>query len=183
MKYLKTSVWLSLVILIVFSSHSFSQKSDASDSLNNALKIAAREIMNSGLNCALITLDKDGNPAVRTMEPFQPEDDFTVWFGTGPQTRKVSQIRNNPNVTVYYTDSDGSGYVAMHGIAQIVNDQSVKDSKWKEAWKAYYKNKTDAYILIKVTPTWMEVISYSRGIVGDATTWDPPVVMFDSKQN
>ena len=181
MKCLNTSIWLTLVILLAFASPGFSQKSESHDSINNTLKIAAREIMNSGRNCALITLDKDGNPSVRTMEPFPPEDDFTVWFGTGPQTRKVRQIRNNPNVTIYYTDSDGSGYVAMHGKAQIVNDQSVKDNKWKEAWKAYYKNKTDAYILIKVFPTWMEVISYSRGIVGDATTWDPPVMMFSSK--
>jgi general stress protein 26 len=181
MKHLKKSIWLTFVILILFSSFGFSQKSESSDSLKNELKIAAREIMNSVRNCALITLDAEGNPGVRTMEPFPPENDFTVWFGTGPKSRKVSQIKNNPNVTLYYVDNDESGYVAMHGIAQIVNDESEKEKRWKEEWKAYYQNRTDAYILIKVSPEWMEVISYSRGIVGNALTWDPPVIMFNSK--
>jgi general stress protein 26 len=177
MKTLNKSIWLIFVILIIFSSPGFSQKSVSSDSL----KIAAREIMNSAHNCALITLDKDGNPGVRTMDPFPPEDDFTVWFGTNPNSRKVSQIKNNPNVALYYADSDETGYVAMHGIAQIVNKESEKEKRWKKEWGDYYKNKTDNYILIKVTPIWMELISYSRGIVGDAVTWDPPVIMFNSK--
>ena len=181
MKLLKKLIWLTFVILLLFPSFGFSQNSESSDSLKNELKIAAREIMNSGRNCALITLDKEGNPAVRTMEPFPPENDFTVWFGTNPKSRKVRQIKNNPNVTIYYVDSDESGYVAMHGIAQIVNDESEKEKRWKEDWKAYYQNNTDDYILIKVSPEWMEVVSYSRGIIGDASTWDPPAVIFDSK--
>jgi len=181
MKHLKRSICLPLVILVLFSLPGFSQISESSDSLKDELKIAAREIMSSARNCALITLDNEGNPGVRTMEPFLPEDDFTVWLGTSPKTRKVSQIKNNPNVTLYYVDIDGSGYVAMHGIAQLVNDQSEKEKRWKEQWKAYYKNKSDDYILIKVSPKWIEVISYSRGIVGESSTWDPPVIMFDSK--
>ena len=175
MKHLEKSIWLTFMILILFTMPGYCQVSESSDSL----KIAAFEIMNSVHNCALITLDKEGNPCVRTMEPFTPENDFTVWFGTNPKSRKVIQIENNPNVTLYYFDSDETGYVAMHGTAQIVNDKSEKEKRWKEEWKAYYPNKTDAYILIKVSPTWMEVISFSRGIAGDASTWDPPIIKFN----
>ena len=35
--------------------------------------------------------------------------------------------------------------------------------------------------LIKVSPEWMEVISYTRGVAGDPITWEPPRVIFDSK--
>lgn len=180
MKFLKKSIWLTFVVLILSTSPGFSQKTESNDSLNNELMNAAREIMMSANTCALITIDEDGNPRVRAMDPFLPENDFTVWFGTNPKTRKVSQIKNNPKVTLYYLDSDESGYVTIHGSAQIVNEESEKEKRWKEEWKAFYQNKADDYVLIKVSPEWMEVISYTRGFVSNTSTWEPPVVIFDS---
>jgi len=142
---------------------------------------AAREIMSSATTCALITVDNEGVPKVRTMDPFSPEKDFTIWFGTKSNSRKVDQIRNNPKVTLYYLDSDESGYVTIHGIARTVNDELEKEKRWKDEWEAFYQNKTNDYLLIKVSPVWMEVISYSRGITGNPKTWEAPVVHFDSK--
>jgi len=130
--------------------------------------------------CALITLDEKDIPMVRVMDPFLPESDFTVWFGTNSKSRKVNQIKKNPNVTLYYLDSDASGYVVIHGIAQLENDEREKEKRWKVEWEAFYLNKTEDYLLIKVSPEWMEVISYTRGIVGDPITWEAPVVLFDS---
>ncbi len=118
---------------------------------------------------------------VRVMDPFPPESDFIVWFGTNPKSRKVSQIKKNPNVTLYYLEKDASGYVVIHGIAQLVNDQKEKEKRWKNEWDAFYPNKSESYLLIKVSPISMEVISYKHGIVGDSLTWQPPFVVFDSK--
>jgi len=159
----------------------FNQIIKLQDSINNKLKKAAREIMTSAGTCALITIDQEGRPRVRVMDPFVPESDFTVWFGTNPNSRKVDQIKKDPKVTLYYLDSDGSGYVMIHGTAQIVIDQEEKEKRWKVEWEAFYPNKTEDYLLIKVSPEWMEVISYTRGIAGDPTTWEPPTVLFDSK--
>jgi general stress protein 26 len=140
---------------------------------------AAREIMMAANNCALITLDEEGRPRVRLMDPFLPESDFTVWFGTNPRSRKVDQIKKNPKVTLYYQDSDATGYVMIHGTAQLVDDQKEKEKHWKAAWKDFYPNRPEGYLLIKVSPEWMEVLSVSRGITGDSSTWQPPVVLFD----
>jgi len=159
----------------------FNQIIKLQDSINNKLKKAAREIMTSAGTCALITIDQEGRPRVRVMDPFVPESDFTVWFGTNPNSRKVDQIKKDPKVTLYYLDSDGSGYVMIHGTAQIVIDQEEKEKRWKVEWEAFYPNKTEDYLLIKVSPEWLEVISYTRGIAGDPTTWEPPTVLFDSK--
>jgi general stress protein 26 len=112
------------------------------------------------------------------MDPFPPETDFTVWFGTKNQSRKVNQIKNNSTVTLYYQDIDASGYVVIHGNAQIVDDQKEKEKRWKDTWEAFDPNK-EGYLLIKVSPKWMEVLSYSRGIVSDPSTWQTPVVTFD----
>ena len=68
----------------------------------NSIEFAAREIIKDAGNCALITIDEDGKPRARTMDPFSPEDDFMVWFGTNIKSRKVKQIRNDPRVTLYY---------------------------------------------------------------------------------
>ena len=159
----------------------FNQIIKLQDSINNKLKKAAREIMTSAGTCALITIDQEGRPRVRVMDPFVPESDFTVWLGTNTNSRKVDQIKKDPKVTLYYLDIDGSGYVMIHGTAQIVIDQEEKEKRWKVEWEAFYPNKTEDYLLIKVSPEWLEVISYTRGIAGDPTTWEPPTVLFDSK--
>jgi len=116
---------------------------------------------------------------VRVMDPFLPESDFTVWFGTNSKSRKVNQIKKNPNVSLYYLDGDASGYVVIHGTAQLVDDQREKEKWWKVEWEAFYPNKAEDYLLIKVTPQWMEILSTTRGILGDPITWEVPVVFFD----
>ncbi len=179
MKPSRKSILLIFLILLFMPFKSFSQNIEVKDSSKIELMDAAREIMTAAGTCALITLDKEGRPRVRVMDPFIPESDFTVWFGTNPKSRKVDQIKKNPKVTLYYLDSDSSGYVMIHGIAQLVDGQEEKEKYWKDAWEAFYPNKPEDYLLIKVSPEWMEVISVTRGINGDPTTWKPPVVLFD----
>ena len=178
---MKKIIYLIVAVLFLMPSTGFNQIIKLQDSINNKLKKAAREIMTSAGTCALITIDQKGRPRVRVMDPFVPESDFTVWFGTNPNSRKVDQIKKDPKVTLYYLDIDGSGYVMIHGTAQIVIDQEEKEKRWKVEWEAFYPNKTEDYLLIKVSPEWLEVISYTRGIAGDPTTWEPPTVLFDSK--
>lgn len=143
---------------------------------------AAREIMIAAGTCALITLDENNRTTVRTMDPFPPEAGLTVWFGTNPKSRKVGQIKKNPNVTLYYSDSDATGYVVLHGTAQLVNDEEEKRKRWKAEWEAFYSNRAEEYLLIKVIPVRMEIVSESRGILGDPATWKPPVVVFDPEK-
>jgi len=167
------------LIAILNPVDTYAQNPELNDSANEKLISAAREIMNNAGTCALITLDDQSIPMVRTMDPFPPESDFSVWFGTKSESRKVSQIKKNSTVTLYYQDVDASGYVVIHGKAQIVNDQEEKEKRWKNAWEAFYPNNKKGYTLIKVTPEWMEILSTTRGIVGDPTTWSTPYVVFD----
>lgn len=174
----KTSLLILLLFFMPFVS--FSQETPHKAFTKIELLNAAKDIIEGAGTCALITLDGNGLPMVRVMDPFPPESDFTVWLGTNPNSGKVSQIKNNPDVTLYYLAKNSSGYVVIHGKAQLIDDQSEKDVRWKAEWKAFYPNNNDAYLLIKVTPTWMEVVSYEHGIVGDPTTWQAPQVLFDS---
>jgi len=175
----KLGHWILCAFLTFGSIHfALGQGIKQVDSTRNQLMVAAREMMIEAGYCTLITLDDEYRPMARIMEPFEPEGDFTVWFGTNAKSRKVRQIKNNPTVTLYYQATDITGYVVIHGIARIVDDDTEKESRWKESWDAFYPNK-EGYLLIKVSPEWMEILSTSRGIVGDSVTWETPVVTFD----
>lgn len=152
------------------------------DSADLKLIIAAQDIMTKAGTCALITLDEQGRPRVRTMDPFPPKKDLVVWFGTNSNSRKVEQIKKDSRVTLYYLDYDSTGYVMIHGIALLVDDPEEKKKYWKKEWEAFYPSKNDNYLLIKVTPEWMEIVSETRSILGDDKTWKPQTVMFNPKQ-
>ena len=176
---LKAEIQIILVALFLSSFFGFSQNKESDELSQNTIINAAREIMLSAATCTLITIDEQGRPRARAMDPFLPEDDFTVWFGTNPKSRKVDQIMKDDRVTLYYVDHDNSGYVMIHGKAQIIDDQIEKEKHWKVEWEAFYPNKQEAFVLIKVYPEWMEVISITRGILGDEETWEAPMVIFE----
>ncbi len=180
MRTIIKTIYLLFFVFLLLPRDGICQKSESEDSSNINLLIAAREIMKESGTCALITLDDEGRPRARTMDPFLPEDDFTVWFGTNSNSRKVVQIKNDPRVTLYYYDSKKEGYVVINGTAQLVDESVEKEKYWKEEWAAFYPNKADNYLLIKVSPIWMEVLSPGDGIYNDTITWQPPIILFDS---
>lgn len=170
---------ISFLIGLFLLTYSGCTQIEKENNTNGKIIKAAKEMMQDTNTCALITIDIEGRPRVRTMDPFPPEKDFTVWFGTNIHSRKVGQIKKNNRVTLYYLDKDATGYVTIHGTAEIVNDSSSKEKYWKEAWKNFYPVYPEGYALIKVTPLWMEVISETRGILGDDKTWQPQKITFN----
>ena len=146
----------------------------------DTLTTAAREIITTARYCALITLDSKGRAHARAMDPFPPDENMMVWFGTNPRSRKVSEIRRNNRVTLYYFDREGSAYVTISGVARLVNDPSEKTRRWKDEWKAFYPDREKGYLLIAVTPQELEIVSEKKGIVGDAIRWTPPTIRLGS---
>lgn len=137
---------------------------------------ASREIMTTTRYCALITTDRRGRASARTMDAFSPDEDLVVWFGTNPISRKVSEIRRNPHVTLYYFDRESQAYVTIQGIARLVNDPKEKARHWKDDWKAFYPDRDKSYLLIEVRPLRLEVVNTKTGIVGTSRDWQPPSV-------
>lgn len=140
----------------------------------------AREIMETARYCALITVDSKGRTHTRTMDPFPPDENMVVWFGTNSRSRKVAEIRGHRRVVLYYFDREGPAYVAISGVARLVNDPKEKARRWKDEWKAFYPDRDKGYLLIAVTPNELEIVSERKGILGDAVRWTPPRVQFRS---
>lgn len=145
-----------------------------------SLIATAREIMKTARYCALITLDSNGRPQARTMDPFPPEENMVVWLGTNPNSRKVREIRRHPRVSLYYFVRDDQAYVTISGTARIVSDAREKARYWKDEWKDFYPDRN--YLLIAVTPAKLEIVSVKHSITGDPIEWTPPAVTFSKRK-
>lgn len=149
--------------------------------VRDTLIAVAREYMQAARYCALITVDSTGQPHVRTMDPFPPDESMIVWFGTNRRSRKLQEIRNHPRVTLYYSDDKGVGYVAIMGTASLVDDPKEKAGRWKGEWEEFYKDQKESYLLFQVIPGKFEIVNYKHGILGDPGTWRTPAVEFNEK--
>jgi len=174
LKYINMKNYLLCLILILLLGNStlvFSQS-------ETKQKEIALQIINNAKVCSLISIDNEGYPAARMMQTLPVEEDFIVWLGTKNITNKVDQIKNNPKVSVYYMESETSGYVNMQGIAEIVTDKENKDKHWKKEWKEYYPNKKNDFVLIKITPLKIQMVSYENNIISKSEDWKAKEIIF-----
>jgi len=147
---------------------------------NEEIKSVAKSIMVATRFAGLTTIDSLGYPNTRTMDALTPEDDFIVWLATNPKSRKVRQIEANQKVTLYYAQHDKGNYVTIVGNASLIDDPETKQAKWQDEWAEFYPSQ-DEMILIKVTPTSLELVSYENDIISERIDWQAPSIQL--KQN
>jgi general stress protein 26 len=169
---------LLLMSIIIISGNVCAHGIQLSPQERDTLLSVAREYIGAVRYCGLITVDSTGQPNVRAMDPFLPDENMVVWLGTNRNSRKVREIRNNPKVTLYYSDDKGAGYVAIIGTAILVDDPKEKAIWWKEEWTEFYKDQKGSYLLIKVVPEKLEILNYKHNILSDTITWRTPSVGF-----
>lgn len=145
-----------------------------------AIIAAATDIVQKAHYCTFITIGDDGQPQARIVDPLAPDAAFTMWIATNPLTRKVDQIRRNPRVTLSCFDAATSSYVTLLGRGELVSDVEEKQRHWKADWSQIYPNgaRGSDVVLIKLTPSRLEIVSESRGMLGDPKTWLPLSIEF-----
>ena len=139
---------------------------------------AARDIMRAAHYATFVTVGADGHPQARIVDPFPADSDLTLWVATNAGTRKVAQLARDPRVTLLYFEPANPGYVTVIGTATLVRDPAVRAKYWKEAWSPFYKDKHrgDDYLLIRITPRRLEVVSVRHGLAAEPRAWKPVVV-------
>ena len=163
---------------LIFLSLNAHTQTEPSAIPRDTLMQAALEIMKATPFCALVTVDSTGQPQVRTMNPFPPDKDMVIWFATSRNSRKVSDIKKNPKVSVYFADHTAAkGYVNITGTAVIIDDQELLVKMKRDYWESIPKWQ-DRFVLIKITPRTLDVTNYARGISGDPLTSRAPTVTF-----
>lgn len=141
----------------------------------DAIIKASRAIIANARYATFVTTAGVGAPNARIVDPFTPEADLTIWFATNPTSRKVQELAKDPHVTLVYFDAANRGYVTLKGTATLVRDPKEKSVRWKDDWAGMYKDKNrgDDYLLVKIVPDTLEVVSVALGMINDAATWRP----------
>lgn len=139
---------------------------------------AARAVIGKARYATFVTLDATGHPQARIVDPFEPEGDLAIWIATNARSRKVVRVAASAKVTLLYFDAAGQSYVTVIGNATLVRDPAERAKRWKEEWAAFYKdrNKGDDYVLIRIRPTRLEVVSAALGMRNDPETWRPVIL-------
>jgi general stress protein 26 len=142
----KQHLVLLMVILAFLSVNGIAQNQQTTFPKDTLIK-AAREIILSTHFCALATIDSTGLPQVRTMNPFPLKDDMVIWFATGRKSRKVKDMRNNPNVCVYFADhKNASGYVTINGKAEVIDDKELLVKMKRDYWESIPTGRTYLFL-------------------------------------
>jgi general stress protein 26 len=141
---------------------------------------AGRDIVQKAGYCSLVTIGEDGHPQARIVDPLGPDESFTLWVGTNPLTRKANQIRRDPRVTLLCFETATSSYVSVLAKAVIVTDATERERRWKAEWKPFYAAGPSGndFLLIRLDPTRLEIVSVARGFAPDAKSWLPIAITF-----
>lgn len=124
----------------------------------------ARTTVQAAKYCILIT-EGEARLNARVLQPFDPQPDWTIWFGTHPQSRKITDLRRTATATAIYYDRDNLGYVALQGAGQIVDDPALRQRYWNANWRIYFpKGPDEGYAVIKFTPDRLEMMSFGHDI-------------------
>ncbi len=126
----------------------------------------ARDTMRSAGFGFLVTTDLSDRLYARLMQPFEPEDDWRIWLGTSPRTRKITEISHNENVLLAFSNVSLGAYVTVAGPAALVTDVALRKKYWRDEFEMYWPAgpSGDDYVLICVTPERIELVNDAAGV-------------------
>src|SRR5690606_1267767 len=148
---------------------------------------AARTLMESDENVALVSVDGKGQPRVRTVRAFlsepNPSDrtkEMTVWVMTRDSTRKVEQLRQHPQATLYFHDDAKLSYLTIMGKAVVHTDpasEKVQPFLAMEGYKEFFwPDFPKGFVMIEIQPSWIEFMG--PGVKNHRQHWRPQAVSF-----
>ena len=153
---------------------------------DSAILRAARALMLSDSNVAVVTVDSSGQPRVRTTKAFvapvapgRNAAGVTVWIMTRLDTRKVDQIRRHPQVTLYFNNDSTIEYATIMGTGIIHTDPEHPQAKefYKDGYAEFFwPDFPRDFVMIEVKPKWLEYLGPT--IHGHPRTWRPQAVVF-----
>lgn len=139
---------------------------------------AAREIAAAARFCTLSTVGVDGLLQARVMDVFPIDADLVAWMGTHKGTRKVAELARDPRATLSCFDPKGPGYVTFAGRAERVTDPAALATRFKPEWAPFYEGGAQSadYLLLKLVPRRVEVVSHLHGLASGPRAWRPEIL-------
>ena len=125
----------------------------------------------------------DGPMHARPMAHRAAEFDGNLWFFTKNDSRKVAELRANPETLLCFADSKGQNYVSMTGEGEVVTDRAKVKDMWAEIYRTWFPNGPDDpnIVLIRVRVDHAEywdapssLMVHAYGYLKARTTGKPP---------
>jgi general stress protein 26 len=121
----------------------------------------------------LATITEDGKPWGRYCTP-RFDENLTIWIATFIHSRKVGQIKKNPEVhlTVGITTMEtAESYLQIQGRAEILTDAESKKAIWFPPLENIFSGPEDPnYCVLKISPYRIE---YQTMAMTPAEVWEP----------
>lgn len=102
----------------------------------------------------LTTIEPDGSLHTRPMQNQEADKRGNIWFFTDKNCSAARNARDNPKVSVSYSNPDSDNYVAIAGTASLIDDRDTIHEKWTEDMKAWFPDGEDDpnILLLKIEP-------------------------------
>ena len=115
-----------------------------------------------GPQLASLATIKDGQPWVRYVMT-HGTGDLTLYVNTFAQSRKVAQIKADPNVHVILganPEDMEQPYLNIAATAEVLDDAETRKRFWSDELKAYFSGPDDPnLVVLKITPSMIELMS------------------------
>ncbi len=125
-----------------------------------SLKELILDVINGDPIACLATVTETGKPWVRYVS-IRAGEDLLIKFATFVNSRKVAQIKANPEVHITCGVTQGNQtneYIQVEGRAEITRDPDERHSFWTDGYKAYFTGPDDPnYTIVIVRPYRIEL--------------------------
>ena len=122
-----------------------------------------------GIDYAVFTTRTSGHGPLhaRPMAYRSVEDDGDFWFFTKADSRKVQELKADPETMLTFADTKNQNFVSVSGKSQIVTDRAEVKKRWTELYRAWFPGGTDddMVVLIRVEPEHAEYWDTPSGIM------------------
>lgn len=99
------------------------------------------EILKAHHAAMMFSVDDDGRIQGRPMGWARIDDDGTLYFSTGADSKKIAELEAHPEVTLSVQGK--ADYAVVRGTARISQDRALIRELWEDSWKVWFPEGVD----------------------------------------
>ena len=96
------------------------------------------------------TVAHDGSVVARPLQALEFDEDGVLWFATGLDSEKATEIRARPHVGLSFADHHANRFVSVSGPARLVHDREKINALWSPAMSVFFPQGKDDPNLVLV---------------------------------
>ncbi len=96
------------------------------------------ELMTNSKIAMVGTVGEDGFPYIKAMLSVTNDGLKNVWFSTNTSSKRVNQILNNKNASVYFVDEKRYMGLMLLGEMEVLQDEESRKKLWADGAEKYY---------------------------------------------